>query len=200
MHNRPCHGARLHLGLRLWVLQLNVRAWQKSGHLIVRRWARKMRREVSFVARPPTTGTAWGDARKRLQSNNSGAAAIEFAIVLSLFVVLALGTLAYGIYLGAAHGVSQLAADAARASVAGLTDAERITIAREHVERNATDFLLLSPDKLVVEAAPSLNDANQFQVVVRYDAADLPIWFMSGLLPLPSKTIVRSASIKRGGY
>lgn len=111
-----------------------------------------------------------------------------------------LGILAYGIYFGAAHGVSQLAADAARASVAGLTDAERATLAKDHVGRNAGDFLLLAPEKVVVAAAPSPNDANQFQVVVSYDAGALPIWFMSGIVPLPSKTIVRSASIKRGGY
>jgi hypothetical protein len=36
--------------------------------------------------------------------------------------------------------------------------------------------------------------------VVRFDASDLPIWFMSGLVPLPPKIIERSASIKRGGY
>ena len=190
------HKARLHLGLRLWRYQLNVRAWQKDGL----KGIQKLGRQVSIAARLARWDGAQPGVGRRLQRSDSGAAAIEFAIVLSLFVALALGVLAYGIYLGAAHGVSQLAADAARASVAGLSDAERTSIAREHVEKNATDFLLLSPDRIVVEAAPSPKDANQFQVVVRYDAANLPIWFMSGILPLPSKTIIRSASIKRGGY
>lgn len=137
---------------------------------------------------------------QRMAADTSGASAVEFAIVVSLFLALSFGILAYGIYLGAAHGVSQLAADAARASVAGLTDVERTSLAQAHVDKNAADFMLLTREKLVVEAAPSLNDVNQFQVVVRFDAADLPIWFMSSFVPLPSKTIVRSASIKRGGY
>jgi Flp pilus assembly protein TadG len=137
---------------------------------------------------------------QQIAADTSGAAAVEFAIVVSLFLALSFRILAYGIYLGAAHGVSQLAADAARASVAGLTDVERTNLAQAHVNKNAADFMLLTREKLVVEAAPSPNDANQFQVIVRFDAADLPIWFMSSFVPLPSKTIVRSASIKRGGY
>jgi Flp pilus assembly protein TadG len=144
--------------------------------------------------------TASCSKRRRFENNISGAAAIEFAIVLTIFIMIVLGILAYGIYFGAAHGVSQLAADAARASVAGLSDTERSTLAKDHVERNAGDFLLLSPEKIAVAAAASPNDANQFRVIVTYDAGSLPIWFMSGLVPLPSKTIVRSASIKRGGY
>jgi Flp pilus assembly protein TadG len=117
-----------------------------------------------------------------------------------MFLVLALGILAYGIYLGAAHGVSQLAADSARASVAGLNDTERAVIAKDHVALHVGDFMLLSLEKVKVEAAPSANDVNQFQVIVRFDASDLPIWFMSNIIPLPAKTIERSASIKRGGY
>jgi Flp pilus assembly protein TadG len=136
---------------------------------------------------------------RRICADTSGASAVEFAIVVSLFLALSLGVLAYGIYLGAAHGVSQLAADAARASVAGLTDTERTNLAKAHVTKNAGDFLLLTANKVAVETTNG-GDVNQFKVILRYDAADLPIWFMSSLVPLPAKTIVRSASIKRGGY
>lgn len=142
---------------------------------------------------------ACGQLAKRLSNNISGASAVEFAIVASLFLMVALGILAYGIYLSAAHSVSQLAADSARASIAGLNDTERTKIATDHVAAHAADFILLNKNKVTVEAAP-LADINQFQVVVRFDASDLPIWFMSGLVPLPSKTIERTASIKRGGY
>jgi Flp pilus assembly protein TadG len=132
-------------------------------------------------------------------NNKSGASAVEFAIVASLFLTLALGVLAYGLYLGAAHSVSQLAADAARASIAGINDDERAKIAEGHATLHAEDFMFLDKQKITVAAAP-LADINQFQVVVRFDAGDLPIWFMSGLLPLPPKTIERSATIRRGGY
>lgn len=150
-------------------------------------------------ASQPGTIAACRRLAKRLSNNISGASAVEFAIVASLFLMVALGILAYGIYLSAAHSVSQLAADSARASIAGLNDTERAKIATDHVTLHAKDFILLDKTKVTVEAAP-LADSNQFQVVVRFDASDLPIWFMSGLVPLPPKIIERSASIKRGGY
>src|SRR5689334_21418066 len=59
----------------------------------------------------------------------SGVAAIEFAVVFPLFLLIILAIIGYGSYLGAAHSVAQLAADAARASVAGLSDTERASIA-----------------------------------------------------------------------
>lgn len=137
--------------------------------------------------------------RLRASADASGAAAVEFAIVASIFLVLALGILAYGIYFGAAHSVSQLAADSARASIAGLSDSQRADIAKDHATNHAEDFFMLTRSRLKVEAGPQ-DAGNQFAVTVSFDASDLPIWFMSGLVPLPSKTIVRSASIKRGGY
>jgi Flp pilus assembly protein TadG len=143
---------------------------------------------------------AGGGLFHKFQRERGGAAAVEFAIVASIFLTIVLGILAYGLYFGTAHGVAQLAADAARASVAGLSDIERTSLATAHVTRNAPDFVLLKSDKITIEAAASPNDANQFQVILHYDASNLPIWFMSGLVPLPAKTITRSASIKRGGY
>ena len=62
-------------------------------------------------------------------SHERGASAVEFAIVGPVFVLLMMGMIAYGIYFGAVHSVQQLAADAARASVAGLDESERIWLA-----------------------------------------------------------------------
>jgi Flp pilus assembly protein TadG len=135
----------------------------------------------------------------RLAEDGSGAAAVEFAIVASLLLVLAMGIIAYGTYLGAAHGVAQLAADSARASIAGLTDAQRTQLAKDHVDRHVGDYFLLTRANITTEAGPMLG-GDQFGVTVSFNAKDLPIWVMEGLVPLPSKTIVRTASIKRGGY
>ena len=70
-------------------------------------------------------------ALRALPRRTSGAAALEFAVVLPVFLAVMLGILAYGIYFGAVHSAAQLAADAARASVAGLSDDERAAIANE---------------------------------------------------------------------
>lgn len=125
---------------------------------------------------------------------------MEFAIVLPIFVTMLLGIIAYGIYFGAVHGAAQLAADAARASVAGVNDAEREDIARRHVASNAHSYMVLDPAKLTVEAGPLDVDVRQFRVSVRYDATALPIWNFGPLLPLPATIIERSATIQRGGY
>lgn len=133
--------------------------------------------------------------------SNEGTAAIEFALVMPVFLVLLLGILAYGIYFAAAHSTAQLAAEAARASVAGLTDAERTTIAKASVANNVANYgVLLNPDKVTVEAAALPDDATEFRVAVRYDASLLPIWSFTPFLPLPSEVIEQAAIIKRGGY
>ncbi|MDX2290554.1 MAG: TadE/TadG family type IV pilus assembly protein [Hyphomicrobiaceae bacterium] len=125
---------------------------------------------------------------------------MEFAIVLPVFLLILFAMLAYGLYLGAAHGTAQLAADAARASVSGLSDAERQSIATEHIRTAAGSYPLLDATKVSVEAGPLPADTTQFRVAVRYNADDLPIWVFEGLLPLPGRTIERVATIKRGGY
>lgn len=132
--------------------------------------------------------------------DRAGASALEFAIVLPVFLLIVLGILTYDIYLGSVHSVEQLAADAARASVAGLSDSERAQIATQHVTTNANGYPLLNASKVEVEAGASPLDASQFRVLVRFDASDLPIWIMAGIVPMPDRMIERTSVIKRGGY
>ncbi|WP_029059048.1 TadE/TadG family type IV pilus assembly protein [Stappia stellulata] len=136
----------------------------------------------------------------RFSADRGGVAAVEFAIVLPVFLVLMLGILAYGIYFGATHSLAQLAADAARASVAGLSDAERQRIVAAHIASASGDYAMIDASKVVVEAGPMPGLGEHFRVVVRYDATDLPIWQLEPFLPLPGKTIERSAVVMRGGY
>ena len=65
---------------------------------------------------------------------------------------------------------------------------------------NANDYPLLDASKIAVEAGASPLDASQFRVSVRFDASDLPIWALSGLVPMPGRIIERTSVIKRGGY
>jgi Flp pilus assembly protein TadG len=138
--------------------------------------------------------------RRRLAGDLSGAGAIEFAIVAPLFLLIVLGLLVYGIYLGSVHSVEQLAADAARASVAGLSDSERIQIATQHISTNAPDYPLIDASKISIAAGPSAADPTQFRVSVRFDASNLPIWGLSAFVPMPERVIERTSVIKRGGF
>ena len=128
-----------------------------------------------------------------------GAALIEFALVFPLLLVMLLGILAYGIYFGAAHSTAQLAAEAARATVAGLSDSERTSLAEIYIANHAASYPVLDASKITVEAAAKPGDPNEFLVAIRYDASELPIWHFAAFLPLPSKTIERPATVKRGG-
>lgn len=128
-----------------------------------------------------------------------GASAVEFAIIAPVFLFLIAGMLAYGIYFGAAHTVQQAAANAARASVAGIDEEERRELATASVLVSASQEGFLKPDHVKIELAtdPALPDI--YIVTVAYDAAHLPIWEIGPPLPLPSPTIRRTSTIRIGG-
>ncbi len=52
--------------------------------------------------------------------NKSGTAAVEFAILAPVFLLILMGMIAFGLYLGVANAVQQLAADATRTALAGI--------------------------------------------------------------------------------
>ena len=132
--------------------------------------------------------------------DRGGSTAVEFALVFPVGLIFFCGLIAYGLYFSAAHSVQQLAADAARASVGGLDDAERANIARAHIASSSGSYPFLKLNRLTVSAQPLPADPAQFQVRLAFDSGDLPIWVFSGLIPLPPKTIERTAIIARGGF
>lgn len=137
---------------------------------------------------------------RRATADRHGVSAIEFAIVFPLFLIIVLGILVYAIYFGVVHSVQQLAAEAARASVAGISPAERTTLAEQHVQRSLGSYPLIEAGSLRIAAAQSPNDPNLFAVDLSYDASKMSIFALDGLLPLPPKEIRRQSVVRRGGY
>jgi Flp pilus assembly protein TadG len=131
--------------------------------------------------------------------NDEGAAAVEFAILTPVFLLLLTGMLAYGIYFGASLSLQQLAADAARTSIAGVNDAERRTLVQRFLNKNAGAYMLLDTATIAHSFEITRKDANQFAVTLTYDATALPIWNLYVPLPLPSKIIEHQATIRNGG-
>ena len=129
----------------------------------------------------------------------SGASAVEFALMLPLFLAFIFGIILFGSYLAMVHGVQQLAAEAARSSVAGMTNTERNSLATSYVAANASTYPLLVPGNLTVSAAPSPSNANVYVVTVNYNAAGNFIYQLP-FVPAPASTIVRSAAIQYGGF
>ena len=158
-----------------------------------------LRKASAQLQRSPT----WRLLRRKLPRDlrdRSGVAAIEFAIVGPLFFMVLLGVLIFAIYFGTVHSVQQLAAEAARATVQGLTDTERAQLAQTQVSSAVGSYPLIDPNYLTVSAAASPSDANLFNVSISYDASRSIVFAFEGLIPMPPRTIARSAVVRRGGY
>ncbi|MDN4987344.1 pilus assembly protein [Bradyrhizobium arachidis] len=135
----------------------------------------------------------------RFARDEGGATAVEFAMMLPIFLTLIFGIVVFGSYFAMIHGVQQLAAEAARTSVAGLSDTERNSLAQSYVTSSVTDYPLLDATKVNVVAAPSISDPNVYVVTVSYDASSSFI-FTLPFVPVLSPSISRSAVIPYGGF
>lgn len=129
-----------------------------------------------------------------------GTSAVEFAIVAPVLLFLLFGIVAYGIFFGAVHSVQQLAANSARAAIAGLDLDERRSLVEAHVAATVSGGGLLARDALAVEVAPIEGNETFLKVTVTFDASHLPVWSLYEGLPLPETTIRREAIIRNGGY
>ncbi|RYE45533.1 MAG: pilus assembly protein [Hyphomicrobiales bacterium] len=134
---------------------------------------------------------------KRFADDHRGASAVEFAIIAPVFILMIVGVLAYGIYFGAANSVQQIAADAARTSIAGLSASERNTLVTAFIENNAGGYVFIDPDEVDFTIGDDASDPNQYKVTVTYDASQLPIWVLP--VPLPDKIISYTSTIRLGG-
>lgn len=85
------------------------------------------------------------------RSDQSGAVAVEFALLAPLLFAMLFGIMVMGYFMGVSHSVSQLASGAARASVAGLDMAERTDLAQTYLAQAGTRYPLLKPDALQVQ-------------------------------------------------
>lgn len=136
--------------------------------------------------------------RSRLRDSNDGAAAVEFALLAPLFVMLLMSFIAAGIYLSTAYSIQQIAADAARTAVAGMSAQERSQLATGFVDSTALRYPFITKRHLVISAADDPGDPNQFTVSLSYDASELPIWNLYSFA-LPDSHIQRHATIRIGG-
>lgn len=138
--------------------------------------------------------------KARFIRRSEGGAAVEFALVMPVFLMLMMGVFTYGWHLALVHSVQQLAAEAARSSIAGLNGPEQRALAESYVAHHAGAYPLIDPASLSTSAATDPLDANAFVVTLGYDASHSAIYAWPAFLPLPPRTIRRSASVLKGGY
>jgi Flp pilus assembly protein TadG len=135
----------------------------------------------------------------RLLSCRRGASAVEFAMLLPVFLTMVFGIVVFGSYLAVVHGLQQLAAEAARSSIAGMSATERASLATSYVSANVGTYPLIAANNVSVNAAASGANPNVFVVTVSYNAAGMFL-FSLPFVPTPPTTIVRSAAIPFGGF
>lgn len=135
-----------------------------------------------------------------LRTNQAAATAVEFAFIAPLLLLLLFGIIGYGHAFGVYHGVQQLAAEAARASVGGLDDTERERLARAFVRRSIGSYAFLDPSKLTVRTTALGAPAPSFEVAVVYDFSDSIFNRLGSIVALPTPVVERRAVVQRGGY
>ena len=132
---------------------------------------------------------------RRLKGGEHGVAIVEFALVAPIFLLMLLGIIAYGGYFWRAHSLQQVANDAARSALAGLDVTERGALARLSIAQELEPLAGLRAER----AAVTVTEANEMLVVtLDYDASD-DAFLQFGLVPLPQKTIRRTAVIRLAG-
>lgn len=134
---------------------------------------------------------------ENFQRDERGVAAIEFAFVGPILIMLMFSILCYGGYFWIAHAVQQLANDSARAAISGLDDTERKSLAQSSLTAGMVEYGYLKPSAAAVTVVRN-NDKLSIKVV--YDASGSGFWGMSKLVPMPSSKIERSAAVRLGGY
>lgn len=116
-----------------------------------------------------------------------------------VFLLLVFGTIVYGMYFGVSHSLQQLAAEAARAAVSGITATERDELVRARIRDSIRAYGMLRQESLRIETAFDAVDPDLYRVNLTYDATHLGLGAFAAILPTPPETITRNAVIRRGG-
>jgi len=133
-------------------------------------------------------------------AGEAGMAAVEFALVAPAFLAIVFAILIYGLYFGTWLAISQAAAEGARASVAGMSTAERTSLAQAAAAAVLQDYgPLLTSGDWTITAAPGTT-AHTFQVSVQYDLTARGFAQYVDVLPLPTSTPTATVTVGYGGF
>ena len=136
----------------------------------------------------------------RLADDGSGTSAVEFALVSPILLMLVFGIIVYGLYFGAVHALQQITAEAARSSVAGVSNNERNLLARQSVDRALSDSMLFRKEDVSVAVGDDPVDPDIYMVTLTFDSRAMGFGSVSGLVPVPSVILTRTMRVRRGGF
>lgn len=124
-------------------------------------------------------------------------AVIEFALVVPLMLMILVGIVGYSLFLATQIAVVVAASEGARASVAGLSNTERTSLAQSASLAVLQHYApLILPANATVSAQQSTSNSGMFQVTVNYAMPMSPI---GHLIPIPTNATFTSM-VSNGGY
>ena len=135
----------------------------------------------------------------RTWSDSEGASALEFAIVAPVFFMLVFGILVYGYYFASLSMLNHIAYEAARATVTGLSDDERNTLAQARADELISAFAGFI-DEEAIEVDAATDGDGIYAVTVHYQFNALELIGASSLLPLPPMEQTIKVQMSHGGY
>jgi Flp pilus assembly protein TadG len=132
----------------------------------------------------------------------NGLAAVEFALITPILLMLIFGIIIYSLYFCAYMGVRVAASEGARAAVMGLSASERTTLATARVNQVLDAYRpLIGAGTPTIAAEPLGSGAGTlFQVSVSYNLTGSPIMAYATLLPMPSATLQSTITVSNGSY
>jgi Flp pilus assembly protein TadG len=129
--------------------------------------------------------------------NKRAASAVEFALVAPFMLLLVAAVLAYGSIFATSLSLQQLAAETARATIGGLNDTERKTLAQAYLNANSANYPMLVAQDLSFEFDAATGKTLS-SVKLKYDLKDHPAYALSGLIPLPASPLAYSMVVTDG--
>ena len=112
-------------------------------------------------------------------------------------LLLVAAILAYGSLFATSLSLQQVAAETARATIAGLSDAERKSLAQSKLNDISGNYPMLDPSKVTFTFNETAG-SELSRVTLTYDLSEHPAYALEKLLPLPPSPLSYSLIITDG--
>lgn len=134
---------------------------------------------------------------EKLRKDRRAASAVEFALIAPFLMLLVGAILAYGSLFATSLSLQQLAAETARATIGGLSDSERKSLAETYLAANASSYPMIQPSQMVFNFDNG-GGGSTTKVTLSYDLTTHPAFALNQLLPMPKNPMVYTMIITDG--
>lgn len=135
----------------------------------------------------------WIGRSGKAMRSEAGAAALEFVLVAPLLLALIFGIITFGYAFALQNSLRELAAGAARATVAGLNTTERQSILQTYMAQASTEYVLLEESR--ISYAPTFTSGSNaaLSLDVDYSLSGSIVGIASSLLGISISRLKGSA-------